>query len=389
MSYDSKFTSFFAFFMLLFMLVSPIQYCFFNQKAYAHGLSQENLPPISVGNRQMSLYLKINPLILTPASAHNAYMQFRLFNAINNDTAQHVTYKIIVTRGTAPSSTEKPLLFDSFHSHKGLLTLHIEPTNGSITISGEHDPNTKSWLADSEGNIQIKGPILLHGGLFHFRVGIYTIDNDTTSFTPQQVPKFNASLSLGDVYENNWNYQNKKYNTTVISYYDRLNNVNFHPINKSFSWSMPFDYNMTHIKQQPIFVHEEMRLPKSWNDFGDSTRFNATVNGQPLSGSSLAIDPFSFPNAMVVHYLVSKNEIIKILEEVDHNTGSPSNTAAGSIKKTNATGLMKFTLSPLSATTQSVTVPEFPWFLSVSLIIILTVGMTLLMWVRKTMRSKK
>jgi len=152
---------------------------------------------------------------------------------------------------------------------------------------------------------------------------------------------------------------------------------------------MPFDYNMTRIKQQPIFVHEEIRLPKSWKGFGDSTRFNATVNGQPLSGSSLAIDPFSFPNAMVVHYLVSKNKITKILEEVDHNTGSPSNTAAGSIKKTNATGLMKFTLSPLSATTQSVTVPEFPWFLSVSLIIILTIGMTLLMWVRKTMRSIK
>ena len=130
MSYDSKFTSFCAFFMLLFMLVSPIQYCFFNQKAYAHGLSQENLPPISIGNRQMSLYLKINPLILTPASAHNAYMQFRLFNVINNEPAhnQHVTYKIIVTKGTVPSSTEKPLLFDSFHSHKGLLTLHIEPS---------------------------------------------------------------------------------------------------------------------------------------------------------------------------------------------------------------------------------------------------------------------
>ena len=69
---------------------------------------------------------------------------------------------------------------------------------------------------------------------------------------------------------------------------------------------MPFDYNITRIKQQPIFVHEEMRLPKSWKGFGDLTQFNATVNGQPLSGRSLAIDPFSFPDAMVVHYLVTK-----------------------------------------------------------------------------------
>jgi hypothetical protein len=65
---------------------------------------------------------------------------------------------------------------------------------------------------------------------------------------------------------------------------------------KSFTWSMPFNWNLTRIKQQPIFVHEEMRLPKSWKGFGDLTQFNATVNGQPLSGPSLAIDPFSFPN---------------------------------------------------------------------------------------------
>ena len=98
-------------------------------------------------------------------------MQFRLFDSSNNQTIQHVTYKIAVTRGT--SSTEKPLLLDSFHSHIGLLTLHIEPTNGPITILGEHDPILKSWLADSSGNILIRGPILLHGGLFHFHVEIF------------------------------------------------------------------------------------------------------------------------------------------------------------------------------------------------------------------------
>ena len=41
---------------------------------------------------------------------------------------------------------------------------------------------------------------------------------------------------------------------------------------------------------------------------------------KPLSGRSLAIDPFSFPNAIVVHYLVNKNDIIKLAEEVDSNS---------------------------------------------------------------------
>jgi hypothetical protein len=373
----------FASFILLLTLVSPVQYCFLNQKACADGLTQENLPPVSVGNRQMSLYLKVNPPILTPAAAHSTYMQFRLFNAVNNETIQYVTYKITVTRGTASSLTEKPLLQDSFHSSIGLLTLHIEPTSGRITIFGERDPVLKSWLADPGGNIQIRGPVLLHGGLYHFHIEISTIDSDRTLFTPQQAPKFDASLSLGDVYQSNWKYQNKNYNTTVVSYYDKLNNVTFQPSNKLFIWSMPFDYNMNRIKQQPIFVHEEMRLPKSWKGFGDSTQFNATVNGQPLLGRSLAIDPFSFPNAMVVHYLVQKNDIIKLIEKVDFSTSSISNAAAGSVK-TNATGLMKFTLSPVSATTtESVTIPEFPGFLGTSLMMTLIIGTVLLIHSRK------
>jgi hypothetical protein len=334
----------FAFFIVLFML--PVQYCFFNQKTYADGLTSENLPPVSIGNRQISLYLKVNPPILTPAAAHNAFMQFRLFDPSNNQTIQHVTYKIDVTSGTTSSSTEKPLLVDTFHSHIGLLTLHIEPTNGPITILAEHDPTLKSWLADSSGNILIRGPIFLHGGLFHFHIEILTMDNDATLFTPQQSPKFDASLSLGDVYQNNWNYQNQKYNTTVVSYYDKLNSVNFQSTDKLFTWSMPFDYSLTRIEKQPIFVHEEMRLPKSWRGIGNLTHFNATVNGQPLSGRSLAIDPFSFPDAMVVHYLVNKNDILKLASNA---------AAAGSMTKSATTNLMKFTLSPPSASSQIAT----------------------------------
>jgi hypothetical protein len=120
---------------------------------------------------------------------------------------------------------------------------------------------------------------------------------------------------------------------------------------------MPFNWNLTRIKQQPIFVHEEMRLPKSWKGFGDLNQFNATVNGQPLSGRSLAIDPFSFPNDTVVHFLVNKNDITKLTQQVYSN---PNNKAAAGITKTNTTGLMKFALSPLNATTQIATSSDIP-----------------------------
>jgi hypothetical protein len=339
------------------MIVSPVEYYSFNQKAYADGLSQENLPPATIGNRQASLYLKVNPPVLTTGAAQNAYMQFRLFDANNNQTIQHVTYQISVTRGSSTSTLEKPLLLDFFHAHNGLLTLKIEPTNGPITIFGEQDPFLQSWVADPGGNILIRGPLLLQGGLYHFHVEIFSIDNDRNIFIPAQAPKFDAYLSVGDVYHNNWNYLGQNYNTTLISYYDKINNLNFQSTNKSFAWSMPFNWNLSRIKQQPIFVHEEMRLPKSWKGFGDLNQFNATVNGQPLSGRSLAIDPFSFPNDMVVHFLVNKNDIINFAQQVNSNT---NNIAAAGITKTNTTGVMRFALSPLNATTQIATSSDIP-----------------------------
>ena len=330
-----------------------------NQKAYGDGLTQENLPPATVGSRKASLFVKVNPPILTTDNRQNAYLQLRLFDANNNQTIQHVTYQITVTKGTDSSTSslsgERPLLRDFFHAHNGLLTLKIQPAPGSVTVYGEQDPFQNAWVADPGGSITVKGPVLLEGGLYHFQITIFGIDNDRNIFIPENAPKFDSYLSIGDVYRNIWNYQNHNYNTTLISYYDKINNkVNFNPLKKSFSWSMPFNWNLTRLKQQPIFVHEEMRLPKSWKGFGDSTRFNATVNGQPLSGRSLAIDPFSFPSAMVVHYLVNKNDVLKIAEQEANQTTTNTNSSApnSSVKTNNSTGVMRFDLITPSASAQ-------------------------------------
>jgi hypothetical protein len=362
-------------FTIALMLVSPIESYLLTQKAYADGLSVENLPPASVGNRQLSLYLKVNPPILTTTNGKSAYMQFRLFDAVTNQTIQHVTYLITVTRGTGSSTTQRPLLVDFFHAHNGLLTLHVEPQPGTLTVYGQQDPFLQSWVADPGGNILIRGPLLLQGGLYHFHVEIFTIDNDRTLFVPQQAPKFDAYLSVGSVYDMNELYQNHKYNTTLISYYNQLNNLKYDPSRPMFTWSMPFDYNITRIKAQPIFVHEEMRLPKAWKGFGDLTQFNATVNGMPLSGRSLAIDPFSFPNDTVVHYLVNKNDIIRIANAFNANhTNTKSTTSAAAntshsetassfdppSKSVNTTAAMNFALTPFTGVARVSTSSDIP-----------------------------
>lgn len=296
---------------------------FLNQKAYADGLTQENLPPATVGNRKASLFVKVSPPILTTDTRGNTYIQLRLFDANTNETVQHVTYDITVTKGTSQAGLgTKPILRDFFHAHNGLLTLKVQPVNssgGQVTVYGERDPFQNAWVADPGGSVNIRGPVLLGGGLYHIHIEIFGIDNDRNIFIPDQAPKFDSYLSVGDVYRNIIAdpTNGQKYNTTLISYYDKINNFKFDPNTKNITWQMPFDWDLSRIKKQNIFVHEELRLPKSWKNFvgsGFAGSFNATVNGIPVTGRSLAIDPFSFPNAIVLHYLINKNDLIKIAE---------------------------------------------------------------------------
>ena len=321
-AYVSIFTALF-FIALLFSTTLFVSEFFLNQKAYADGLTQENLPPATVGNRKASLFVKVSPPILTTDTKGNTYLQMRLFDANTNETIQHVTYDITVTKGTAQAAPgTKPILRDFFHAHNGLLTLKIEPINttgGQVTINGERDPFQNAWVADPGGSINLRGPVLNAGGLYHIHIEIFGIDNDRNLFIPDQAPKFDSYLSVGDVFRNNIADPSNghKYNTTLISYYDRVHNFKFDPNTKNITWQMPFDWNLSRIQKQNIFVHEELRLPKSWKNFvgsGFAGSFNATVNGIPITGRSLAIDPFSYPNALVLHYLINKDDIIKIAE---------------------------------------------------------------------------
>jgi hypothetical protein len=155
--------------------------------------------PLIVGNRTLSLALNVHPLSnLTNASTESIEsMHFRLFNTNNNQTIKHVTYEVTMTKENSSLISQKPLLVDFFHAHNGLLTLHIQPANGPLTIFAKQDPILQAWVADPSGNIFIRGPVLLDRGLYHFHVQIFTIDNDRSLFIPQQAPKFDASLNIG------------------------------------------------------------------------------------------------------------------------------------------------------------------------------------------------
>jgi hypothetical protein len=334
------------------------------QKAYADGLTAENLPPATVGDREAGLFVKINPAILTSESQENAFLQLRLFDERNNETIQHVTYEIAIRRANATEDS-RPLLRDFFHAHSGLLTIKVDPTEtGQIQLFGTRDPFQNALLADPGGTVNVRGPILTDGGLYHIQINIFGIDNDRNIFLPENAPKFDSYLSIGDISYHNLTQRNgHNYNATLISYYDEIEDFNHDPQTQEISWSMPFDWNTTRIQDQNIFVHEEIKLPNSLleNEFGSKSAaatFNATVNDQPLVGRALAVDPFTSTNATIIHYLINKNQILELAEDIGvrGNNNSSRNSASVSVPSQGRIDFMSFSLSPniqANATTQS------------------------------------
>jgi hypothetical protein len=329
-----------------------------SERAYGDGLTAENLPPATVGDREASLFVKISPPVLTTESQQNAFLQFRLFDERNNQTIKFVTYEISIRKANTPPES-RPLLRDFFQAPNGLLTIKVEPTeSGPIQLLGDRDPFLGALVADPGGTVNIRGPILTDGGLYHIEVRIFGIDNVRNIFKPEDAPIFNSYLSIGDVTGHNLTYNGRPYNSTLISYYDVIEDFNYNPQTQNISWSMPFDWNTTRIGEQNIFVHEEIKLPNAFlesiNASTSPATFTANVNNQPLVGRSLAIDPFSSPNATVVHYLINKNQILELASNLTNNrvngTTIPVNASTSISTSENVSGpninFMSFSLSP-------------------------------------------
>lgn len=282
------------------------------QDALADGLFEENLPPASVGDREASLYTKISPQILTADSKKNAFFELRLFDAKTDETIQHVSYFITVEKDG------KLLMRDLFHSHQGSLKLKINPSNSkTVNVFGSTEPFLGGWTSET-GDITINGPLLLEGGLYHFSIEIFGIDYDKNIFKPENAPRFDSWLSVGDVYRDDLMDEGKKYNVTVISYYDRIQDFKYNPDESNMSWIMPFNWDLERIQKNNIFVHEEIKLPKTFTKFSEANSFKALVNGNPLIGRSIALDPFTEEKNFIVHLLLNKADIIKIAQKLNN-----------------------------------------------------------------------
>ncbi|HXG06137.1 MAG TPA: hypothetical protein VNI77_02285 [Nitrososphaera sp.] len=332
------------------------------QEAFADGLTMETFSA-SLGDRQAQLLVRVNPPILTDASRDDAYMLLRLYDANTNQTIRATTFIITAEKGIGENAQH--LFTDTFYSDNGILRLKIQPAEGPLQFFGTREQFLNAWVADPGGTVNIRGPMFLEGGIYHLRIDILGIDNIRNLFPPDQIPRFDSWLSVGDIFTQQIEYQGQPYNTTIISYYDEVSDFNFDVEKQELSWSMPFDWNVTRLEDTNIFVHEEVQIPKSLAGLWDATSFAATVNGNPVSGRMLAIDPYTSQEYLTLHYLINKNDILSMAERVPAGstemtftlapaTGNTAQTTGEMLTDTgNVNVLVEWTPTPLRAETDS------------------------------------
>src|SRR2546430_2780206 len=84
--------------------------------AFAAELGQLYVPPASLGNRTANLFIDITTSDIEKSAK---YLHLRLYDPNNNQTFQHVTFLLNITK------QNQILLKDMFHSHSGLLAIKL------------------------------------------------------------------------------------------------------------------------------------------------------------------------------------------------------------------------------------------------------------------------
>jgi hypothetical protein len=283
---------------------------------FGDGFTMENLPPASVGDRDASLFIKISPPILTKDTVGDKFLELRLFDAKTGTTIQHTSFFVTVDKNG------ELLMRDLFHTHSGNLTIKIqsEPLKvNDVVVYGDQEPFQGGWTSIND-QITVKAPILLEAGLYHFEIEIFGIDNDKNIFVQTAAPKFNSWLSVGDIFNQTVSIKDQSYDVSVTSYYDKINNFNYNPPTKSISFSMPFNWDTSRLEKQNVFVHEEIHFPTSFKEFSQAATYKASVNGFPVTGRMLIADPYSMENTLILHFLLSKENILDIAKTLKSGT---------------------------------------------------------------------
>ncbi len=309
---------------MLFILVIGIFTVFtITPNAFGHGLGGDQAPPISFGDMEVTVRTQLSPSDITVGEITSANMQIRFFDTLTDLNLDQVTYRIEVWQ--SGELLARNLFFDT----DGRLDIKIKPKFGcdefnliDCTIYGgsEHVSAAGALFvqgqACTDDNLDIcarptiTGPIFVKGGLYKIRVDIEAATSPRTVLAT--LLSYETFVSVAQEQDFLFKTAHAEEIPVVIkTYYDDVDNFKFDQSDDSISFNMPFDWNPDYVDLVQL-VHEEVKVPKSFTPYAEGKQFKGYVNGIEIDQRALLNDPYSYENTNIIHFLITKNELLKI-----------------------------------------------------------------------------
>ena len=294
---------------------------------FAHGLGGDQAMPITFGEMEVTVRTQLDPSDITVGYLDPTNMQIRFFDTLTDTNLDKVTYRVEVWQ------SGELLARNLFYDNDGRLDVKIKPKIGcdkdpieTCTVYGgsEHASAPEALFVqgaectddnlDICGRPSITGPIFIKGGLYKISVDIEAATSPRSVLAERLTYETFVSIAQ----EQNFFLKTanaEKVPVVVKTYYDEVKNFAFDKSDNSISFDMAFDWNPDYVDLVQV-VHEEIRVPKTFAPYAEGKQFKGYVNGIEVDQRAILNDPYSSEDSNIVHFLISKNELVKINDKL-------------------------------------------------------------------------
>ena len=293
--------------------------------AFAHGLGGDQAEPLTFGDMEVTVRTQLSPSDITVGDVDSANMQIRFFDTLTDTNLDKVTYRVEVWQ------SGELLARNLFYDGDGRLDVKIKPKSGcdenpieTCTVYGgsEHVSAPGALYVQgascTDDNLDIcarpsmTGPIFVKGGLYEIRVDIEAATSPRTVLAnPLTYETFVSVAQEQDFFIQTASAE--EIPVTIKTYYDDVDNFKFDTSDNSISFDMPFDWSPDYVDLVQV-VHEEVRVPKTFAPYAEGKQFKGYVNGVEINQKALLNDPYSYDDTNIIHFLITKNDLVKINE---------------------------------------------------------------------------
>jgi len=282
----------------------------FSDDVFGHGLGADQAPPIDFAGMLVTVSTIMTPSDITVGEVDRANLQIRFFDQGTDTNLESVTYRVQIFQAG------ELLAREIFYDKDGELNVQIrpqkecfEPQPWRCTIyQGAREGISGGLYAYGSGVPVIQGPIFTKGGLYNISV---VIEGATSPKTLVAEPlEFDTFVSVA---QDQYFAIPEAFGVpvTIKTYYDDVSNFGFKASDKSISFQMPFDWTPDYIELVTV-VHEEIRVPKSYEPYSIENDFVGYVDGVQVDNRALLVDPYSSETENIIHFLVTGSELKRI-----------------------------------------------------------------------------